>query len=275
MNIYSTSIKEALEKDLIIAYLRRIKNRNANILEIRDNVFHPKFSFEKVKQYVEELKNDQLVSVVKSKSSEIGYKPNETFLDLGGHIRVFFELQKIGFNAIELVEAHHKDLILYYLLCKDKQKSTDLTDLEDLRILLLSADNIKLRYYVDKLRTDGYIDSMANDDYIFRYYPSSDRFMDEGGYSGQYLFRILEAIKRQKFFEEEQLSPESLTAKRRLEKRKEYIENMKTGFLYFSLKYGWLFVLGLLGILYSLIKCGVITQEKAIASVTWIIDRIK
>jgi len=275
MNIYSSSIKEALEKDLIIVYLGKIKNRNVNILEIRDKVFYPGFPFDKVKQYSEDLKKAQLVSADKSNPSEIRYNPNETFLDLGGHIRVLFESQKIEYNATTLVEAHHKDLILYYLLYINKQKLTHLTDLDDLRRLFLSADNINLRYYVDELRTDCYIDPMASDDYIFRYYPSSDKFIEEGGYSGQYLVQLKEAIERKKSIEEEQLSPDALVAKRRLEKRKDYIENMKTGFLYFSLKYGWIFFLGILVILFFLIKFGVITREKAIEFVTWIIDRIK
>lgn len=275
MNIYKSSIKEALEKDLILAYLRKNKNRLINILELRDKVFYTGFPFEKVRQYAEEFKKDQLISKNKNNPSEVGYIPDETFFDLGGHIKKLFETQKIEYNATSLVEAHHKDLILYYLVYINKQQLTHLTDLDDLQMIFPTLDNIKFRYYIDGLRNDGYIDSMGNDDYIFRYYPASDSFLEEGGYTGLYIGQLLEVIERRKLIEEEQLSPKELAARRRLNKRKDYVENMKTGFLYFSLKYGWIILLGLILILLVLIKIGVITEEKAISFVTWIIDRIK
>ena len=116
---------------------------------------------------------------------------------------------------------------------------------------------------------------MGNDDYIFRYYPSSDKFLEEGGYLGQYLRQILETMELQKLSDDERLSPEDLQRKRKFEKRKDFIEKRKTGILYFSLKYGWLIILGIILILIALIKVGIITQDKAITFVTLIIDRIK
>jgi hypothetical protein len=275
MEIYLLSIKEALEKDLILVYLRNIPNRLVNILEIRDKVFFPAFPFEKVRQYAEELKQDKLVSTDKHNPSDIGHIPNDPFIELGGHVRKFFEFQKIDFSATSVAEAHHKDLILYFLFYLNKQNSNQLTDLNDLRKTFPSTYNLKIRYYVDELRNNSYINPMGNDDYIFRYYPLSDKFLEEGGYVGKYLQQVLEAIEVKKLSDEEKLSPEELQAKRKFEKRKEFIEKRKTGILYFSLKYGWLIILGIIVILIALIKIGIITQENAIAFVTWIIDRIK
>lgn len=271
MELLLMKLKEAYEKDFILIFLRNKKESQKliNILEIRNELFGSEFSFEKVRQYAEELKNEKVVKVDKNNPSEIGYSYNaQIFFESGGFVKKLFQDEKIDFISTYLIEAHNKDLILL----KTKQVNNFVNE-NDINSMFSMVNERKIRYYIDQIRNDGYIKASASE-YFIRYYPSADKFFEEGGYAGEYLRQKLKEAELKMLNEPQVLSIEEIKSNRKLEKRKQYIDRWKTGLLYFALKYGTIALVVIIVIVIVLIILGLVTPERALSGVTWFIKHV-
>lgn len=271
MNIYLSKIKKALEKDLVLVYLKDHSDDFNNILEIKQNAFNSQIQFEIIRQYAEELKNDNLVAGT-GNPSEIKYINDPTFIETGGHVKRLFIAEGLSSSPASLIVEHHKDLILYYLKHKKENCVTDLNEIG--KLFQLTGAN-KIEYYITELGKDGHITLMNNNIDVFRYYPSSDTFIEEGGYVGIYLQERIRKDKLKEINKPKDISPEELLSKQRIDKKKDYIDKVRTNLIYYLLKYGIFILIGFIVILIVSIRFGLITKENAISFITWLIDRIK
>lgn len=271
MNIYLSKIKKALEKDLVLLYLKNHSDYFNNILEIKQNAFNSQIKFEVMRQYAEELKNDNLVTGT-GNPSEIKYINDPTFIESGGHIKKIFIAEGISYSPASLIVTHHKDLILYYLKYKKESTVTDLNEIG--KLFQLTGAN-KIRYYITELGNDGHIILMDNNIDVFRYYLSSDKFIEEGGYVGMYLKERIKEEEQKELNKPKDISPKELLSKQKIDRKKEYIDKIRTYLIYYLLKYGIFIVTVFIILLVVAIRFGLITKENAISFITWLIDRIK
>lgn len=180
MDAILMKLTEARDKDLILIYLKKYQSNAVNILTIRNELFGQSFSFEKVRQYANELSSDGYVLPNKNNASEIKYlQQSDIFIESGGFIKLLFAETKIPFNEREMLEAHHKDLILYWL---KPESSSALWRPDGVKNdIFQNLEPSVIRYYIDILRNDEYIWVAPSDAYCFRYYKNADKFLESGG----------------------------------------------------------------------------------------------
>ena len=272
MDLLLMKLKDAYNEDIILIYLRSKKESQKliNISEIRDDLFGSSFSFELVRKYAEELKKEKVVIIDKHNPSNIGHSYDaDLFIQEGGFVKKLFIDEKIIYSTSLLTEAHYKDIILF----RAKQIDNFLNE-SDIKSIFLIINDRKIRYYIDQIRNDGYIKASAPDEYFFRYDPSADMFLEEGGYAGKYLNERLKVAELKMLNDPQILTLEEIKSKRTLEKRKQYIDNWKTGINYFVLKYGIIALAVIIPIVIALIILGLITPERAFSGFKWLFKHI-
>ena len=124
METFIRKLADALNKELILQYLRMKIIERVDALKVRNKVFGESFSYQKVQKYFQDLVNDGLVNSVND-SSIIWYKEDSyEFIETAGYFKKVFEEENLKFRDIEFKESHNKDLILAWFIILPKIRTT-------------------------------------------------------------------------------------------------------------------------------------------------------
>lgn len=268
-------VRVSIEKDLILSFLKSHSSEFVDILDIRNIVFNQGYPFENVRQYSEELHKDELIKIERNNPSKIKFNNPVVYFSNAQNIRNIFTSENIKFSASTVTEVRNKDLILYYLKYKNLRNQSIVSDLPEILDLFPFIAEQKIEYYLEDLRNKGFIKPMDNNIDVFRYSYKSDAFIEKGGFTIEYLKSEINNAELKRITEEKKLSPSEILRKQKTEKRKEYIDTIKTDLFYYFLKSLIPAILIIAFTFYILIRFNIITQEKAINILIGIIEFIK
>jgi predicted transcriptional regulator len=257
---------EAREKDLILIYLRGQSKARIQLNDIRKAVL-PNTPLKKIQQYYEELRKEDFIWDDNWNKMNVTYQTkSDVFIESGGFVKRLFENEINDFSERELLENHHKDLILYWIRLDNTSALFRTVVIK--QYLFPNLDIFTIRYYIDKLREEGYIWVTPSDPYCFRYYKSADKFLEDGGYTGKYLHDLKEKSENEK--ERQELSPKEIKRRDEVDRKNQYIETFKTRALYALLRYGAYVFIGVLILTIILILFGIITSQEALKGFKWL-----
>lgn len=249
-------LNDARNKELILHYLRYHKIDRVDTLKVRNEVFGEPFSYQKVQKYFQDMVKDGLVDSVEDSSIIWNNDDSFEFIESGGYVKKLFVEEKLIFDEKKFIQAHHKDLIL----CMMIYAGIGNWEIVHLSTMLFPKyEDETMRNYSDEFFEKGYV-KQGNSNASIQYKKEAIAFIDEGGYTGQYLMKLKQQA------EQESEEAQKLSKKRKeIADKKERTDNLKITISHFFLfGYGrWIIVAAILIVFYLIIK-GVIPLGRAI-----------